>query len=332
VWALSNRTSFGAGRNWTRDKDGIHWWLVAVRATYTIAPDGRLTLADEQTPPLLAPEYHGEPGTSSLRSDSDLLDLKASTDVLLIGSAHAPRERPAATVPVTLRAGAIEKTLVVHGERIYRDGLAPTAPQRFLRLPLTYELAFGGSDLSATNPSEHRIDERNPVGRGFARRRSSQVNRPAHAIEYPSGDPSTRGPAGFGPVDRGWLPRRSLAGTYDARWAESKRPLLPDDYDPAFALASPIDQRPARPFRGGERVELINLTPEGRLAFELPRVELHFSTRFGRHGREHAATLVTILIEPDAWRLSMVWQTSLRVPAREADYLDVTAIVERRVT
>lgn len=73
MWALSNRTAYAAERNWTRDKDGLHWWLVAVKATFDIGPDGRLRLADEQLPPVLIPEYFGGPGRSSLRYDSDLL-------------------------------------------------------------------------------------------------------------------------------------------------------------------------------------------------------------------------------------------------------------------
>lgn len=36
-----------------------------------------------------------------------------------------------------------------------------------------------------------------------------------------------------------------------------------------------------------------------------------------------------MLIEPDAQRLSLVWQSGLRVAAPEAEYLDQTEIVER---
>src|SRR5690606_15171674 len=132
VWSLANRTPYAAERNSTRDQDGAHWWLVAVRATFTIGPNAKLTLADEQLPPVLAPEHHGEAGKSSLRYDSDLLARKPSTDLLVLGTAHAPHGKPAATVPVVLRLGSLEKTLLVHGERVYYDGLAglaTTAPR-----------------------------------------------------------------------------------------------------------------------------------------------------------------------------------------------------------
>jgi len=103
MWALKNQTPYAAERNWTRDKHGVHWWLVAVKATFDIAPSGRLTLADEQPPPVLAPEYLGEPGRSSLRHDSELLAVKPNTDILVHAHAHAPGGKPAPTVPVALR-------------------------------------------------------------------------------------------------------------------------------------------------------------------------------------------------------------------------------------
>jgi hypothetical protein len=327
MWTLFNGTPYGADRNWTRDKDGIHWWIVAVRATFDIAPTGDLRLAEEQVPPLLAPEYFGDPEKTSLRYDSDLLAVKPATDVLLVASAHAPGGRPAATVPVSLHVGNIHKQLVVHGERVYRGSAQSTSsPVPFVTRPIRYELAFGGMDLSDPDPANQRIDERNLVGRGVA---AHLNDRPAHSIEYAGGSPWSAGPAGFGPIDPAWLPRRALAGTYDGRWAKSKAPLLPDDYDPAYALSSPVDQRPTQPLVGGERVELINMTPQGRLLFEVPRISLEFTSAFGRRTKPHERSrLATLLIEPDERRLSVVWQSTLRVAAPEVDYLDGTAIVE----
>jgi hypothetical protein len=333
MWALKNRTAYAAERNWTRDKDGVHWWLVAVKATFHIAPGGRLALADEQPPPVLVPEYFGEPGQSSLRYDSDLLAAKPGTDVLVTAHSYAPRGKPAPTVPVALRIGQFQKILLVHGERTYGRGLlgvTTTRPQPFTRRPIRYEFAFGGSDLSGPDPRKHGIDERNPIGRGFARRAAHIVGKPAHTIEYPSGDPADTGPAGFGPIDPSWLPRRKLAGTYDARWEQSKKPLLPDDFEPSFALSAPTDQRTARPLVGGERIELVHMTPEGVLRFDLPRISLGFTTRIGTRRERHGVRMVLVHAEPDERRLSVVWQSALRVPAPDADYLDETEIVEER--
>ena len=333
MWLLRNRTPYAAERSWTRDKHGVHWYLIAVRGTFRVARDGRLSLDDEQRPPVLAPEYSGAPGESSLLHDSDLLEEKPGTDVLVLGSAHAPRGRPAATVPVVLRVGALEKQLLVHGNRVYFDGaagLGTTSPQPFLQQPIRYELAVGGADVSHPDPTKHSIDERNPIGRGFPPRAAVWANKAAHSIEYPSGSSSSRGPAGFGPIDRAWLPRRTLAGTYDAKWVESKRPLLPDDYDPAFGLSAPVDQRSAAPLTGGERVGLLNMSPEGTLVFDLPRVALRLTTKIGAKHHVHGSRPATVTIEPDERRVSVVWQSALRVPAPNVDDLDTTDIVEQR--
>src|SRR4051794_24619393 len=115
MWMLINRTAYAAGRSWVRDKDGVHHWLVAVKATFVVAPHGKLLLADEQPTLSLEPMYRGDPATTSLRLDSDLLAVKPGTDVLIHASAHAPNGKPATTVPVAFRLGDVEKTLLVYG-------------------------------------------------------------------------------------------------------------------------------------------------------------------------------------------------------------------------
>jgi hypothetical protein len=156
------------------------------------------------------------------------------------------------------------------------------------------------------------------------------IDQPAHAVEYPAGEASKVGPAGFGPIDPAWLPRRALAGTYDEDWVKTRKPLLPGDYDPAFALCAPADQRLARPLTGGERFGLLNMTREGTLVFDLPRISLGFTSFFGRKRRPHPALLATVLVEPEEERLSLVWQSTLRVPAPETDSLDATEVAEVR--
>jgi|SRR5580658_5476802 hypothetical protein len=331
MWSLVNRTPYAAERNWIRDKTGVHHWLVAVRAMFSVRHAHSPTLADEQLPPALVPEHYGEPGRSSLRYDSDLLALRPGTDIVLDAEAHAPGGRLASTVTASLRVGDLRKTLLVHGERIYfvgaTGGLTMTSPRPFAQRPIRYEVAYGGWD--ASDPNRHGLDARNPVGRGFALRSERLVEKLAPAIEYPGRDPATSGPAGFGPIDPGWSPRRELAGTYDDHWQETKKPLLPDDYDERFSQSAPVDQQIVPHLRGGERVELINLTPEGLLAFDLPKLYFAFTTHFGGRAEEHRARLTGVRIEPGRSLLSMVWQTALAVRPSNIDYLDHTVIRQK---
>lgn len=331
MWRIHNRTPYAAERNWIRDARGMHAWVVAVQASFEIDRTGKLSLIEDQQPPILEPEYFGEPGASSLRLDSDLLAAKPGTDILVEGSAIAPGGRPAATVEVTLRAGPLQKSLLVHGRRVYFEGpvgLSTTRPQPFVEQPIRYEYAFGGADLSSTDPTKQRIDERNPVGRGYPADSNLWSNTPAHVIESSTSSPSS-GPAGFGAIDRGWKPRRTLAGTYDAAWLESKSPLLPDDYDARFAHCAPADQQFAKPMVGGERLGVLNMNLEGPIVFELPHIDLAFTTRFGRRHRTHPGHLATVVIRPNERQVSLVWQSSLSVPAPNLEALDETRIEER---
>jgi hypothetical protein len=333
MWAIKNHTAYAAERNWTRDKRGVHQWIVAVRATFAIAPNGELSLADEQPPPVLVPEYHGEPGASSLRYDSDLLRAKPCTDVIMDACAHAPRGKKVRRVEVSMRVGAIDKTIVVSGDRLYHKrvlrGIRPGKPAAFDARPIRYEWSYGGTDTADRDPRKHRLDERNPIGSGFAVKPAHLIDKPVPAIEYPKGDIAERGPAGFGPIDAAWSPRRELAGTYDAAWEKNKKPLLADDYDDLYASCAPRDQRVLRYLRGGEPVELVNLTSDGMLRFVLPRVYLTFSTRFGSQREEHRGKLASVLLQPERMRLSLVWQAVLVVAAKRAEYLDHTTIREK---
>jgi hypothetical protein len=333
MWTLDNETPYAAERNWTRDKRGLHLWIVAVRATFGIESSGKFTLLDEQPPPDVEPQYRGEPGKTSLRVDSDLLAPKPTTDVILDACAHAPGHVPTSMVPVSLRLGEIEKTLLVFGLRTYYRGafgLAASAPQDFVTHPIHYESAFGGFDTTPTDPLKHRLDVRNPVGRGISLTTKGLENQLVHAIEYPNGDPAEVGPAGFGPIDRSWSPRIELAGTYDKQWARSKSPLLPDDYQDSFALSAPLDQRSRQHLRGGEPLLISNMTPNGTLRFDLPKLYFAFTTRFGQREEEHRSNLTTVLVETEKMRLSMIWQAVLSVPARQVEQLDETVITEKQ--
>lgn len=327
MWMLDNTTAYAADRNWTRDEHGRHHWLVAVRATFIADAQGKLTLADEQLPPALLPEYSGKPGESSLRWDSDLIYRKPVTDVIVEANAHAPEGRACEAMLVSLRLGPIDKQLVVHGPRAYVSGglgLTTTGSQPFVSQPITYEWAFGGTDALDPDPRRQGLDERNPVGKGFAVVGDHLLGHPAHVIEHRGSGAREAGPAGFGPIDPGWQPRRRRAGT-----PEPGRPLLPRDYDELFACCAPDDQRPPHHLRGGESAELLGMTRTGVWRFELPKLYFTYTTFFGRRREEHRSKLVTVFLQPEEQRVSLTWQTSLLVAANEIDYLDVTEIEEK---
>jgi hypothetical protein len=316
MWALDNRTPFAADRFWVRDRDGGEIWLVAVKGTYNISPNGATTLADKQVKVFLTPQYSGESGKSSLLYDSDLPRTKVTTDIIVNGSAYAPRGRPTMAVNVSLRVGETVKSLRVIGDRVWKSGLLgpwlswPAVP--FVKMPISYERAFGGEDLSSKKPA---WDRRNPVGTGFVAKRSHLAGKRAPNIYVTrKGAPKwfrKPRPAGFGAIASHWSPRVELAGTCDEKWEAERAPLLPEDFDDRFYQCAPPDQQTTRFLKGGERVELRNLTRDGYLAFHLPRVVLGFQTDFGQEPVNHRSSLHTIILEPDVPRVLMVWHSAL---------------------
>jgi hypothetical protein len=329
MWALNNETAYAAERTWVRDKLGRHHWIVVVKATFELDARGKLGLSDQQVPPLHEPAYFGEPGRSSLRYEADLVAMKPGTDVTANSHAHAPGSRAAREVVVGLRVANLQKLLVVRGESRYTSRFTESRPEPFVTRPIVYELAYGGTDTLDADPHEHGIDPRNPVGVGFATRRKHLIGRLAPSVVYPNGDPAKRGPAGFGALASYWSPRRERGGTYDDNWAKNKKPLLPDDWDETALLCAPADQRPQERMRGGELVELINLTPEGVLRFELPRICVMCTTRISGRLSESRCELASVIIEPEDRRLIMVWQSSQYIGNADVEYLDESRTWEK---
>jgi hypothetical protein len=336
MWMVENTTRYAAERNWFLDKDGAKSWVVAVKATFDILPDGATTVAKKQLDPLYAEEYTGEPGTSSVLYESDLTGPKSATDVLLNGHAYAPKGKATPQVDVVMTVHRLTKTLRVFGDRVWEKGMAGaaiSAPKAFDKVPIVYERAFGGWDRTSDDPKNHRLEPRNPVGTGFATRREHAIGAALPNIEDPaeliSAWSQRPRPAGFGAISSYWLPRRELAGTYDEKWQKERFPLWAEDFDDAFFQVAPEDQRAAGFLRGGEKVELRNLSPSGSLRFTLPKVHPVFTTYFRGRGVEHRAKLHTVILEPDQPRVVLVWYTSLPCQ-HKADDLDVTVVREKR--
>ncbi len=338
MWTVGNLTPFATGSTAVIDKHGARHWVVAVKATFSILPDGSTEIADEQPEPLLMPEYFGEPGASSLRYEADLVDGKPGTDVLVLGTAYAPEGKPCTKMNVGLRFGSLQKSLTVYGDRVYernRAGLPEvSAPVPFLEMPIVYERAFGGFDQEDPNPQLQKMFFPNPVGCGVAAKSSRLLGKPVANIEFPDGAHRKNEAPGFGPLCSYWDPRRRYQGTYDGAWVQSQKPLLPLDYDPRINMCAPVDQQVEPHLRpGGVEVMLVGLTRGGRLGFRLPDPYFGFRTHFGSYTKrppvEHRAQLHTVIIEPDYPRVSMVWHTRLSC-GNAIDDIDQTTVEEKQ--
>jgi hypothetical protein len=330
---LKNLTPFTAKIMLLGNRSGIDTLYAVIKATFTIGDS--LALADAQVPVILTDQHHGDPAASSIRVPSDVSLEKPGTDVLLSGSAWAPGGTPTWQTDVSMSVGPVAKSVRVFGDRVWDAGAAGAAVAwvtPFVRMPLTWERAFGGTDQTDKGPT---AEPRNPVGAGF---RAANGAKPLAGLPLPNvEDPAALisswkdapAPAGFGAVSPHWLPRRTYAGTYDEAWQKTRAPYLPDDFDPRFCQIAPLGLVTGQHLRGGEVVDLRGVTPNGALRFVLPAVAVQATYRLDSGAESRSAALDTVLIEPDARRLIMVWRASLSCDKKALKIREVEATLSR---
>lgn len=334
MWLLFNNTPFAAGRGWTRDESGAETWLVVIKGTFEVAPDGVQFPANDQRQVALSPVYEGSGPTAELIEETDLNIFKPRTDVFVAGHAYTPGGR-AKESELRLKVADIDKRVRVLGDRsmgVGPVGLAMSAPREFDKIPLSWRRAYGGWDQDPDNPG---WEPANTIGTGFA----TDVNRLAGGnapnFEYPDAPytgPERGRPAGFGPVARHWLPRLKYAGTYDAVWEKIRDPLPPVDFDRQFYQAAPRDQQSEKPLVGYEHVRMGNFTSDGFWQFLLPRLSFDIVTEFyNRPTRRSDVQIHTVWLYPDERRFSVVWLSALPVPYDEERLKSTTVSLRTRV-
>lgn len=335
---LQNHTPFAAGVLTALDRSAREHLVLVLKAAYAISPAGILSRAEEQEPPLPAEVFYGEPGASSVKREAELTPPKPATDVVLLGSAVALRPHTR-RMDVSLRVGPVAKTARVFGPRRWERGIggaSASEPDPFERMPLVYENAYGGRDLTPEDPKNHSQEPRNPVGRGFRGKgsRAEWAGALLPNLEHPGSPYTAPGepvpPQGLGFIARDWQPRLAYAGTYDDAWLAHRMPLLPLDFDDRYHnCASDGLTVPGR-LEGGEPVEILGCTPSGALRFSLPAPGLSARFALGREEIPLVLSLDTVLIDTDAGFLRLVWKASAPVHRRLAEVRTIQCNMEER--
>jgi hypothetical protein len=313
---VRNETPFEPGLFVFPDAQGVDTLYVVVKASFSLGRDGPV-VAEKQQKLVLADEYWGEPGQSSLKYASEAHLLKPGTDVVLLGEAYAPKGKPVASSLVSVKVGALRKLVQVIGDRRWKSGLtspSPSSPEPFLRMPLTYERAYGGVHTLDAERGKVLSEPRNPVGRGFRGKRSASelqglplpnLEDPLKLIQAVTDTPS---PAGFGFVAPSWQPRQAFAGTYDQAWQERRAPYLPLDFRAEFFLTAPPELSAREFLKGGEPVEIIGASPNGVQRFKLPVCRLAVSVKVAGQAHKPSLQLETVVLEPGEDRFTMLWR------------------------
>ncbi|PKF60327.1 DUF2169 domain-containing protein [Psychromonas sp. psych-6C06] len=305
---INNTTPFAAEIATFPNEQGIDSLYVIVKASFIMGQ--QLSLADEQIPPQMGDEYWAEPGLSSIKHLSDFHIGKSNTDIIMQGNACAPHHQAVKQLDVHLSVGKVQKTVRVFGDRVWQ-GDQPSLPVAFQSMPLVYERAFGGQhQVDATNLL---TEERNTVGCGFVGKRNKQemqglalpnIEDPNQLIQSIKDNPM---PAGFGPCNNNWLPRRQWAGTYDEQWQTTRAPYLPEDFNKRFLNAAHPDLVYPGYLQGGEPIMIKNMHPAGDISLKVPQIKMACHAKLSNKRFPLKLNIETLTLEPNKQLLSMVW-------------------------
>ena len=315
---VANHTPFSAALSVFADPAGVETAYAVVKATFALGAEGP-TLAKTQLPLLAGDVFWGDPTSSSLRAAGEFALLKTATDVLLTGRAVAPAA-DTRVADISLSVGSLARRVRVFGDRQWQragKGWRMSEPQPWQRMPLRWELAFGGV-APAKDGEAPDYEPRNPVGRGFVARRAQPVEGQALPnLEDPEAllaEPHDRPlPACFAAVAPTWAPRRQYAGTYDEAWTSARAPYLPLDFDPRFFQIAPPALMTTGFLQGGEAVRLAGFAAGAPIEFTLPACGLELEFDFDGARLPHPPQLELVLFEPDMGRFQMLWRAALPV-------------------
>ncbi len=315
---LVNNTAFEAKYSGATTKSGHNAIVIVIKGTWDFPEAGskKCKLSSKQAPLIDSDQYLNENYHLTDR-EYDYSPVKPRCDVLVRGFAHSPDKKGVTECIVGLGIeGKMSKQFRVLGNRYWEKrlgGIGLSKPEPFIKQAIDYSRAFGGVDVSKGEDKASLYDF-NHAGCGYCvGDKSSLIGQIApnteeldSPITSPSGDYK---PQSFGVIGRGWVPRRSLAGTYDQHWIDNVSPFLPEDFNDLFFQCVAEDQQ-IDYLQGGERVILHNLSPEGLLDFDLPeqQVTLSIKNSFGEL-KEVFPTADTLELDTENRKVTIVWRT-----------------------
>ena len=312
---LKNHTPYKVAIAVFPNEQAVDCLYIMLKATFSIGEG--ISVAQEQMPIVMADEYWGEPGQSSLKYASEYHLVKPTTDIVMVGAACARDKQAVEALDVQLSVGQYQKTVRVFGDRRWITGMIGldiSRPAPFESMPLVYERAYGGVHDPEDEKTPISYEPANPVGVGYRGNRKPRemkgmalpnLEDPAQLIKKPTDSPA---PAGAGFIAPAWAPRIHYAGTYDAKWSKKRAPYLPEDFDSRFFNSASSGLVCQSYLKGGESVVVTNMSPDGPLQFNLPVALLEARVRIAGEDQNPSLNLETVLIEPNENRFTMLWR------------------------
>jgi hypothetical protein len=331
---------------------GIPIFSVLVKRTYDIK-SGQEAIRTELTNPITLTDIYydnGDPRSSTVKYESDMVPYKIATDFVVIGKAYAPRGEPISQIDASVEVADVQKMIRVVGNRkcVFRDDKPPifTDPLEFTEMEIRYDKAYGGSD-DLSLPGLPLVYPRNTMGKGFAVKNIREV---VDGLALPNlEDPNDLLtpeklilddiyrwnllplPQGFGWFQKIWYPRCSFVGSVpgyvniDDVMQEELLGLVPKgqialakqfklpSFDIKFNNGASIGL--VLPFMsGGESVELTNMTKDGRLEFILPKEAPSIMLNISLGENELKPFLHSVCVRLDEMQVDMVWRGAHEYP------------------
>ncbi len=305
--SLQNHTGLSAAVFRQFNLTGTLNGVVAVRGTFDLLADGRLSRSPQQQPFLWADLYEGDPHHSLLVGPSDFVPFKPGTDVTVLGTTFAPEGRPHQQWTCGIRvAGRLEKLLEIHGPRVWEPQIRPArislrgaeAEPQFegwrlgtsepvISVPLSWVHAFGGPrPIRPTQDTPPEMHPFNGLGPGVLDLNFSPKDRKLPAPQIEATDAPIIDwrqdyvPQGCAPVPPWSRFRQRHVGTVDDDWIRERHPILPRDFDYRFYQSAHPDLVIDPWLRGDEVVEFAHMHPTIRiLRVKLPAAGLTATVR-----------------------------------------------------
>jgi hypothetical protein len=254
--------TFSTGNVIWQEAPGQLTMTVVCKATYALAPLFS-DLAEEREDVVERDNHWDDDPRRSLYAPGDLAPMKTHPELVLVGSAYAPRGEPVHSLIARVVVGEVDKSIEVFGPRsIAIDGQLHEGP-RWTQMPLRYERAAGG--VSSSNPVGIDRDAADVYGRRtLPNLQSPGVPAAEHAESV--------APIGFGPIAPTWPERIAKLRDRANTWFTSRLSEEPigSDFDATFFQSAPLDQRVSE-LRADEHIILENLHPSHpRLVTHLP--------------------------------------------------------------
>src|SRR5690606_5946597 len=255
--------------------------------------------------------------------EDEVLDLsipKPCAEFLVSGKAWSHDASAPERVAVRARVEQLEKSLIVHGDRHWRQGGMSRAGA-VQGVPVNWRHTYGGPGFAE-----------NELGMGAARGVDGVWRVPnVEALEQRLSREGQVGmPASFGPVSPARPRRFKLAGAYEERWLTDGFPGLPDTLDPHFFNAASPDQWFVKQteLAPAAEYEIWNMHPEQAcLHGRLPALRARcFFQRYGVEGLgEISMRHTTAWFFPDRERILLIFHGAL--PLTSDDGSEIACIM-----